>query len=558
MIIQTALNAQGRSARQAPERVPTAPRHQRFLTLLLVVVVVAASCTSTDAGVESEEVSRTTQGPIQLLGDVRLDSQTVLNVPDGALPAGATAEAHPASLDQELPTGVELGALVDVELSEQPSQPLTVSFQAPARMLDPADGAVVGVHVRGEMVEYIEAQTDPKEGTVKVSTSDFSPLGFLYFDADAIKSQFSKAVNEALAGAFTKPEPPKCDGEDLAKEDGWSISSTSSDSVLWCFGMDGGDRILTAVNNKRYPILVSVPTSATLVTRSDRGIAGVVTELISNDSILTLEGAASATWRVDLNQGDEVSWQSEFDGLAHVVMSVDVAVNWLVLIAAKMKLGSPSKLKDSLVGLIENSGCLAELVTKTDAYGEFDLSSIVALVRGCLDPDILKDWAGGSVAVLVLASLVFGTAEYLRDTLPAIPAVATGSTEYKITIARDAAEEPAEEPVGSNCPDGVEQALCRFLDALVTSDKGLLTDDFEITAFESYSGAPPRSWSFDSCDLEGDLHQKCLVRLDNADGGVASLYSLTVGPSNVIETPDGYFEDPANPGLVVKSIEYGP
>jgi hypothetical protein len=54
------------------------------------------------------------------------------------------------------------------------------------------------------------------------------------------------------------------------------------------------------------------------------------------------------------------------------------------------------------------------------------------------------------------------------------------------------------------------------------------------------------------------LHQKCLVRLDNADGGVASLYSLTVGPSNVIETPDGYFEDPANPGLVVKSIEYGP
>lgn len=332
--------------------------------------------------------------------------------------------------------------------------------------------------------------------------------------------------------------------------------------MLWCFGIANGDRVLTAVNNKRYPVLVSAPTSATLVTRSDRGIAAIVSELLSSDSVLTLDGAASATWRVDLAQGDEASWQSEFDGLAQVVMSVDLAANWLALFAARMNRGDPSKLKDSLVGLIKESGCLVELVKNADPSGAFDLGSTVALIRGCLDPDILKDWAGGSVAVLVIASLVFGTAEYLRDSLQAIPDVATGSTEYEVTVAREAAPEPPKEPAvdpgDSSCPDGVEQALCRFLDALVSGDASTLTDDYEIEAFQSYGAAPPSSWSFDSCELEGDLHQNCLVRLDNADGGVASLYSVTVGPSNVVETPDGYVADPANPGLVVKSIDYGP
>lgn len=208
MMIRAALNGLQRSAKHPP----TALRYQSFLKLLVVVVLVAASCSSTDAGREPDEPS-TTEGPIQLVGDVRLNDQTLLNVPDRALPAGATAEARPANLDQELPAGVELGALVDVELSDQPSEPLTVSFEAPARMLDPEVGSVVGVHVQGQDVEYIEAQTDAEAGTVSVSTSDFSPLGFLHIDADAIRSQFSKAINETLAGAFTEPEPPKCDNE---------------------------------------------------------------------------------------------------------------------------------------------------------------------------------------------------------------------------------------------------------------------------------------------------------------------------------------------------------
>ena len=93
---------------------------------------------------------------------------------------------------------------------------------------------------------------------------------------------------------------------------------------------------------------------------------------------------------------------------------------------------------------------------------------------------------------------------------------------------------------------------------MVSDDPSTLTDEFEIDAFQSYDAAPPRSWSFDSWELEGDLHVNCFVRLDNADAGVAALYSVVIGPASVVETPDGYVADPANPERVVKSIEYGP
>ena len=74
--------------------------------------------------------------------------------------------------------------------------------------------------------------------------------------------EFKKAFLDGLdSGATMDVSKPSCTGEDQARMGGYSVTSSTTDAVYWCFGMSGSNRVLKVVNDRRYPMEVALPHS---------------------------------------------------------------------------------------------------------------------------------------------------------------------------------------------------------------------------------------------------------------------------------------------------------
>jgi hypothetical protein len=328
--------------------------------------------------------------------------------------------------------------VLDVTAGSEPKAPVTVVFDVDdAALLEPDSGLFVGYHEGADGPEYLPAEVDAAARTVSVETASLSPIGWLHIDASGVRGQFKKVLDEFFGGAFEGAPTPKCDNEDAARTEGWSITSSSYDTVAWCFGIEDGKHIVDVVNKRRYPLIVDVPAGATFVSRSDRGFAERVSESLLPDDQLVLAGGAEATWAVEPAPGRTLAFKTDFDGLAQAIGSVEVAAEWLAVFAAKVP-GGPKGGKAALLAAIENSGCLKALVGNTDASNSFDAGDVFDLVQSCLGYSTLKAWGGSFFAAVIAApvALVFGTADYFRGAWQGFTNSLSGKVRYEIKVSR--------------------------------------------------------------------------------------------------------------------------
>ncbi|MGB3674221.1 MAG: hypothetical protein WA988_07275, partial [Candidatus Nanopelagicales bacterium] len=345
-------------------------------------------------------------GTVELAADVRLV------VPSGAL--SETVEVSAAELPQpsELPEGVTAERILNIQLDGvAPTKPVRVQFSGvDADSLAGPEGAAVGYHEGPDGVEFLDADVDVDKKTVTVETSSLSPLGYLRISSDKVREQLGGVLRTSLGDAVFGVDDPKCEGEDEARGDGWTVNSTDSRTVKWCMGMDEGDRVITLANNRRYPLVVRPPGGTTLRDRSDRGFAARVSEATLPNDRVVLGGGEDATWVLEQEPGISGTFQAELDGLAQSVVSIEVAAEWLELFASKVPRGK-SATKDTLLAVVENSGCLGALVDQTDSESSFGGADIAKLVLECLSYDNLREWVGTFGANLLIApvGLTFGT-----------------------------------------------------------------------------------------------------------------------------------------------------
>ena len=80
----------------------------------------------------------------------------------------------------------------------------------------------------------------------------------LLVNVQAVISDLKGAFNEFTDDAFSNASQPACDNNSAATQGGYSVSvSNKGNTVLGCFGMENGQRVLKVVSNRRYPLLVA-------------------------------------------------------------------------------------------------------------------------------------------------------------------------------------------------------------------------------------------------------------------------------------------------------------
>jgi hypothetical protein len=95
---------------------------------------------------------------------------------------------------------------------------------------------------------------------VDVDTMHFSFFQALGFDVDAAAATFKSDFLDGLDGGATMSVvQPSCQGDATARTDGYSITSSTTDTVYSCFGMNGSDRVLKVTDDRRYPLEVFHP-----------------------------------------------------------------------------------------------------------------------------------------------------------------------------------------------------------------------------------------------------------------------------------------------------------
>jgi hypothetical protein len=152
--------------------------------------------------------------------ELRIVSETFHLTPSGKLRA-------PLSVTLPLERKVPVGDAVVVATSERPNGP----------------------------IQYIPASLDNTRTSATFTTTHFSFFTALEVDTEEMfqvfKSDFLDALDE---GATTDVSQPTCSGTAAAEDAGYSVASSSSDTLYWCLGMSGATPIVNVVNNRRYPL----------------------------------------------------------------------------------------------------------------------------------------------------------------------------------------------------------------------------------------------------------------------------------------------------------------
>jgi hypothetical protein len=125
--------------------------------------------------------------------------------------------------------------------------------------LDPGDGTPVAVYRSADDTWGLPDSTLSDDGrSMAVTTPHFTLFGTIRVKADAIMQSAVDFVKRHVTGRAQAPQPT-CADEATARAQGVAITSDSGDAVRWCLGMAGGKRVLQAVNNRNFPVIVTYP-----------------------------------------------------------------------------------------------------------------------------------------------------------------------------------------------------------------------------------------------------------------------------------------------------------
>jgi hypothetical protein len=349
-------------------------------TALLLVVSFASACSSRSA---SERNFKLGSGVAVASSSLPAHAHaSVATTPATAIPTGLTS----ISPEYELtPTG-PLSAPAIVRL------PLT------ARL-----GADEGVLIAWEETSagpwrYLPATGSSGASSVEFTTTHFSIFSALGFDLGAAAAQFkSFFLNEVDGGATTSVAQPTCSDQAQARADGYSIASSATDTVYWCFGESGGHRVLEVTNHRRYPLEVTHP-RLSVIDRGQIDLAQLSSlSHLGSGSYTILGPGDEATFSVDLSPGQVGGIQTQMDGLGQSLYALQTGVDTALELLSKFGFRSTgSSSLNALNSMVGDSQCAASL---GDGVG--------ALLAGCFNPkQLLKTF--GAKATILIPLMVFG------------------------------------------------------------------------------------------------------------------------------------------------------
>jgi hypothetical protein len=334
---------------------------------------------------------------------------------------------------------------VEVTASAQPTVPVTLELpvlpQAVADVPSTYDGVVLVLHQSGQGPwEPLGGRLDRRRSVVTVSTPRLSRFEVRLPSLSELRREVGELINGALGSVRFNTSPPMCSGEEEIRSAGYSVTSSTTSVLRWCVGEDrGGLPELRVVANRSYPLVVTLSPGMS-ITNSTGGqlpvvFAHALAQAASAGRQHTLSPGGTTVLAVRLPEGGQASLRTEFDGLAHALVSLTVATDLLLTIAGRLP-GVKLKARNvqQALAALDAAECVPKALDL--ASDPTDAGRVGAMVSACLDREAL---VSGRLAARVLTTVLAplgGVIAYAWGAVAALVDEARGASRYRILVSR--------------------------------------------------------------------------------------------------------------------------
>ena len=364
--------------KQAPTRRTTGAQALAQVVLVLLLVVTATAC-----GGNKKAASPAPSTPSASASTPPADQPVTVT----GLPNGVSAEVIDTS------PGVENGDNLDF-VSQVYSLALTGAIDRPvtARVqLNNAQPAATPVVVATRVNDTQPWAYQPGRLTsdlqhVEYTTTTLNQVGVLAMDLETALTSLQQDLSAELGSGIDKSVTrPTCQGADLARKDGYSVASSSSRTLFWCFGLENKKRVVKVTNRRIVPLQVVHPKvpviSAPPAGTSYAGWPGVL-----GTAYTFLPPTRTVTYDADLQPKTQLGLTAAYGAGGQSLRLLQAAVRALTTRLNRFGTGSASVTK-AVSGLLALPQCAKSIGKGSDA-----------LLTGCLaPPKLLKVFGARSV-----------------------------------------------------------------------------------------------------------------------------------------------------------------
>lgn len=226
---------------------------------------------------------------------------------------------------------------------------------------------------------WLPATLSTDRETVHLTTTHFSFFQVFGIDVGKAIDIFKRDFLDGFdSQATTDVGRPSCQGESVARSDGYTINSSTTNTVYWCFGMVGVGRVLKVTDDRRYPLQVLHPNLSVLDGgKIDAPQLSSLSHWGSGQSTIIGPGD-SVTYQVNVGPGSQGGIQTTMDGMGQSLVALQVGVTALADILTKFGLGKSSTGWSATQQLLSSTSCV-------DALGQ----GPGAILASCLNPKAL-------------------------------------------------------------------------------------------------------------------------------------------------------------------------
>jgi hypothetical protein len=278
---------------------------------------------------------------------------------------------------------------------------------------------------------YLPARLTADRRAVTFQTGHFSIFTSLGVDlsvlASAFKTNFIDVVDSGISASVAQPT---CEGESAARTGGFSVESTSSSAVYWCFGVSGSSRVLKVVDNRQYPLELAHPDLAV----ASHGVSDPLNlsslSRVYSGGYTIVEPGGQITYNVNVpvNTIGGVSTQADLFGEDMYALQTGLTTLATIL---------------SVLGLAEVKGGVALLTT---AVGSYSCAAslpqgFTAVLTSCFDAKELGEVFGSAFGVVLSAVVAYtSVVQFFRSEFDVAKDDITGKDRYYIAITHRAVQ----------------------------------------------------------------------------------------------------------------------
>lgn len=385
----------------------------RVLAVSLIASVALAACSGNeDPGPDSR--ARVTASGLPSGRDLEVEDIGVARRPgDGVDVVSRLYELGPAG---------DLGgrATISIELERElePGAPVVVATRASSE----------------EPWTYLPATLADDRRHASFETTHFSQFAILGLDLDALVDEFQKVFLDGVTSGLTADAvQPRCKGEAEARREGFEVRSKGEGTLAWCFGVEGGRRVLKATNQRSFPLTVEHPNMAVIDNQAPEPLVLANLSRFTSGKNFILAPRGTATLNADLDPGGSEGISTDVDAVGQTYYAIETGARALASILSRFGAQPTQRAFDSIFTGAECGAALAR--SWGDALG------------ACLSPKTIVEAFGPTgwilAPVLVAAPLVAffkSQGEALVSQWESLWTGDRGSDDYEVVITREAAE----------------------------------------------------------------------------------------------------------------------